>query len=58
MIDPSSLGARDLAAALGRGELRAIDVTEACLERIAAREPQLHAWVHLDADYARRQLAA
>jgi Asp-tRNA(Asn)/Glu-tRNA(Gln) amidotransferase A subunit family amidase len=58
MIDPSSLGARDLAAALGRGELRAIDVTEACLERIAAGEPQLHAWVHLDADYARRQARA
>jgi Asp-tRNA(Asn)/Glu-tRNA(Gln) amidotransferase A subunit family amidase len=48
----------DLAAALRTRELSAIDVTEAFLEHIAAREPVLHAWAHLDADYARRQALA
>ncbi len=58
MSDPSRLPARELAAALGEHELRAIDVTEAYLARIAARDERIHAWACLDADYARRQAAA
>ena len=50
--------AGELVAALQRRELRAIDVTEHCLERIAARESVIHAWVSLDPAYAREQARA
>ena len=40
--------------AFRRGEATPLDVTERCLERIAARDGQLAAWVHVDADGARR----
>ncbi len=58
MSDPSRLPARELAVALGEHQLRATDVTEACLARIAARDERIHAWACVDADYARRQAAA
>lgn len=57
MPDPSRLPAHELAAALRARELRAIDVTEACLARIAARDTDIHAWACVDSDYARRQAA-
>jgi Asp-tRNA(Asn)/Glu-tRNA(Gln) amidotransferase A subunit family amidase len=55
MADLCRLSASELAAGLRRRELKAIDVTEACLARIAEREPVLHAWACFDADYAGRQ---
>lgn len=58
MPDLNRLSATELAAALRARELRAIDVTEACLARIAAREPTLHAWAHIDPDYARAEARA
>jgi Asp-tRNA(Asn)/Glu-tRNA(Gln) amidotransferase A subunit family amidase len=50
--------ARGLAASLRARDCSAADVTEACLERIAEREPALHAWACLDPDSARRQARA
>jgi amidase len=50
--------ARRLAAALERGELRALDIAEACAERIAATEPALRAWAWFDPVNARREAAA
>lgn len=47
--------ATQLAARLRRREIFASDVVEACLARIAEREPSIHAWATLDAEFARRQ---
>ncbi|MCB9869556.1 MAG: Asp-tRNA(Asn)/Glu-tRNA(Gln) amidotransferase subunit GatA [Planctomycetes bacterium] len=47
--------ARATAAAVADGSLRAVDVVEASLERIAAREPQVGAFVEVFADAARRR---
>lgn len=57
-LDPNRLSARELALHVGAHRLRAIDVTEAFLDRIAAREPVIHAWAALDADQARRHARA
>jgi amidase len=46
---------REFAALLQTRELRAIDVVEECLTRIALREPLIHAWTSVDPDYVRRQ---
>ena len=55
MADLNRLSASELAVRLQKRELRAIDVTDACLEWIAAREPAIHAWVSIDPEYAREQ---
>jgi Asp-tRNA(Asn)/Glu-tRNA(Gln) amidotransferase A subunit family amidase len=57
-IDPNDLSACELASHVGARRVRAVDVTEACLARIAAREPVIHAWAALEADQARRQARA
>ena len=44
--------AAGITAAIAAGELRAEEAVTAALERIGAREPELHAWAHLDADRA------
>ncbi len=41
--------------ALRSGQLSALALTEACLARIEATEPNLQAWQFLDPDYARAQ---
>ena len=46
------LGASEAVRLLTRRELRAVDLMQECLERIAEREPQLRAFVHLDPDAA------
>jgi Asp-tRNA(Asn)/Glu-tRNA(Gln) amidotransferase A subunit family amidase len=46
------LGASEAVRLLTRRELRAVDLMQSCLERIAEREPQLRAFVHLDPDAA------
>jgi Asp-tRNA(Asn)/Glu-tRNA(Gln) amidotransferase A subunit family amidase len=48
----------EVAAWLRSRELRAVDVLEAVLERIAAREPAIHAWAFLDPERARHQAQA
>jgi Asp-tRNA(Asn)/Glu-tRNA(Gln) amidotransferase A subunit family amidase len=44
--------ASEIAAAVNRGELTCEAVTRACLDRIAAREPDVHAWAYCDPDQA------
>lgn len=50
-----SLSAVVLRDRLASGALRAVELVEACLARIAAREPQVQAWAWLDGDYALEQ---
>jgi aspartyl-tRNA(Asn)/glutamyl-tRNA(Gln) amidotransferase subunit A len=52
---PLALGLAELAAAIRAGALRAADVVEASLARIAAVDGALHAFCTLDADGARAQ---
>lgn len=54
----TSLGAADLRDRLASGALRATDVVEAYLDRIAAREPEVQAWAWLDGDHALEQARA
>jgi len=55
---PWTLTATDLADHLARGALRATDVLESCLMRIAATNPRLGAVIHLDEAGARAAAAA
>jgi len=50
-----ALSACELAQRLAEGSLRAVEVTEAYLERIEEVEEGIEAWVHLDPDYALQQ---
>lgn len=47
------LGAVELRDRLARGALRAADLAEACLARIAATDSELRAWAWIDPDHAR-----
>src|SRR5271163_542340 len=47
------LTATEAARQIDAGTLKPADLMEACLERIAAREPVIHAFAHLDAAAAR-----
>src|SRR4029079_2856377 len=48
----TDLTVTELAARLAAGDLRAIDVTRAYLDRIAAHDPSLHAFQTVDRDGA------
>jgi Asp-tRNA(Asn)/Glu-tRNA(Gln) amidotransferase A subunit family amidase len=48
----NQLEAWQAAALLARRELNAVDLVRACLDRIAERDPQVQAFVHLNADAA------
>ena len=48
----------DTIAALRDGALSALDVTEACLTRIAEVDPKIEAWTFLDPEHARAQARA
>src|SRR5437016_9921450 len=50
MSEGLSLSARDAAREIAAGRLTATTLVAACLERIAAREPVVGAWHHLDPD--------
>jgi Asp-tRNA(Asn)/Glu-tRNA(Gln) amidotransferase A subunit family amidase len=54
MSDPSRLTATAALAQIRAGSLSAAALTEACLARIAEREPVIHAFAHLDAASAMR----
>ena len=52
MTDLFRLSARDAAQRIAAGSLTAEALTRASLDRIAAREPQVGAWAHVDPDQA------
>jgi Asp-tRNA(Asn)/Glu-tRNA(Gln) amidotransferase A subunit family amidase len=49
---PNQLSASQAVQRMADKRLRAVDLVEACLERIEAREGQVHAWEALDAEGA------
>ena len=49
---PASLGAAEAARRIAAGALSSEALVAACLARVAARDPEIHAWTHLDADAA------
>src|SRR5260370_19496160 len=51
-IDPSRMGARQLRDEIAAERLTAAAVAQACLERVAEREPVIGAWTHLDRNKA------
>ncbi len=55
MTDLTALTASAAAASLARGDFSAEDYTRACLERIAAMDGEIHAFVHIDAAHAIEQ---
>jgi len=57
-LQPDPPSAAAAAAAIRAGRLTAQALVEACLERIAAREPAIHAWVHCDPEQALAQARA
>ncbi|HKW54517.1 MAG TPA: amidase, partial [Stellaceae bacterium] len=50
MTDLSRLTAREAAQRIAAGELSAVALALACLDRIAVRETEVGAWAHLDPD--------
>ncbi len=48
----NELTAKVAGRAIARGEITSEALTTACLDRIAAREPELFAWAHLDPEAA------
>jgi len=50
--------ANEAAARMAAGELTSLELVETCLARIAAREPEVKAFAHLDPDHARAQAKA
>jgi Asp-tRNA(Asn)/Glu-tRNA(Gln) amidotransferase A subunit family amidase len=50
---PNHLSADVLADRLKRGDISTLNLMNACLDRIAAREPDVKAWAFLDAEQAR-----
>lgn len=51
-LESKPLGALEIVQAIAQGELTAEAAVRSCLERCAAREADIGAWVHLDAEGA------
>ena len=58
MPEPNELTAAEAARRIAHGQLTSEALVAACLERIAAREGEVHAWAHLDANRALEQARA
>ena len=56
--DLIAISATDAAAEIARGAIAAEDYVQACLDRIAAVEKDVQAFIHLDTDYALSQARA
>jgi aspartyl-tRNA(Asn)/glutamyl-tRNA(Gln) amidotransferase subunit A len=52
MSDVTRMSAAELSRALGAGEVSAVEVATAHLDRIAAADPKVHAFLHVDRDGA------
>jgi Asp-tRNA(Asn)/Glu-tRNA(Gln) amidotransferase A subunit family amidase len=52
------LSASEAAALIACGELGAVELAEACLARIAEREPAIHAWAYIDPEQVLAQARA
>lgn len=50
MADAHKLSITEADARMRAGKLTAVQLAEACLARVAEREPEVRAWVHLNAD--------
>ena len=57
-VDLLSLDACALRGRLASGAVSALDLAEACIARIEAREPEVQAWAWFDPDFARHQARA
>jgi Asp-tRNA(Asn)/Glu-tRNA(Gln) amidotransferase A subunit family amidase len=53
MSDAARLTATEASRQIQAGRLSAVELMDACLARIAEREPRIHAFAHLDAEAAR-----
>ena len=51
--DLTRLSAAEVAVAIAGGEVSSVEVVDACLERIAAVDTDVHAFLHVDAEGAR-----
>ena len=51
----ADLDATEAIAGIASGEFAAVELVEACLERVAVRDGDIGAWAHLDPDYALAQ---
>jgi hypothetical protein len=51
----ADLGATQLVQMIVDGEISSLELVEACIGRIDEKEDEVHAWVHLDYDFARKQ---
>jgi Asp-tRNA(Asn)/Glu-tRNA(Gln) amidotransferase A subunit family amidase len=58
MQDPAQLTAKEAGRLIRDGKLRPADLMDACLARIAEREPAVRAFAWFDADMARKSAAA
>jgi len=54
-MDLAEFGAVQLARMIRAGEITSLEVAEACLARIEAREPDIGAWTHLNPELVRKQ---
>jgi len=54
----AEMSALEAADGLASGTIRSVELVEACLAVIEAREPTLHAWAHIDAGHALAQAKA
>jgi Asp-tRNA(Asn)/Glu-tRNA(Gln) amidotransferase A subunit family amidase len=53
-----ALSLTEAAAEIKEGRISSVELTSACLERIAEVEPKVQAWAHLDRDHALKQARA
>lgn len=51
-MKPWQMSAFQASQAMARGDLSSEQLVHSCLDRIAEREPQVHAWAHVNADIA------
>ncbi len=51
----AAMGAAEAARAIGDGAITSEELVRACLDRIATRDLEIHAFAYLDADYALEQ---